>query len=172
MSSTGGGSAHGTYIAHDRLVGSAVVVRLRNLSFVQGALFSLDPESGLAVLFVLDTDTPGVRTQAIMADAIASIEAATDDAMDIAAISTWIDAHGSDGGSEQTSEETRAALQAFLTTRCIESIVTSDGSLSLFGGAATIGPPFDAYAIVSQNDFVAQRLSSLLKEWESSSPLS
>ncbi|EQC26418.1 hypothetical protein SDRG_15763 [Saprolegnia diclina VS20] len=158
-------AAHAVYVAHADLVGAAVVLRQTNMSFLRGALFSLDPENGVAVLLTLDDEATAVQSRAVMGHAIAAIEEDADGGVDIAALRAWVDARGQSKRFE-LHEAALPALQAFLTSRCIETTMGAENQLLVFGGAATISPPYDAYAISCQNDFVAQRLKGLLHEWE------
>ncbi|KDO28353.1 hypothetical protein SPRG_06592 [Saprolegnia parasitica CBS 223.65] len=157
--------AHAVYVAHAHLVGAAVVLRQTNMSFLRGALYSVDPENGIVVLLTLDDDAMAVQSRAVMSHAIAAIEEDADGGVDIAALRAHVNARAQSKRFE-SHEAAQLALQTFLASRCIETTMGAEKQLLVFGGAATISPPYDAFAITSQNDFVAQRLKGLLHEWE------
>jgi gem associated protein 6 len=113
-----GHDAHAVYKASHHLVGKAVIVRLRNFSFMRGALFSIDPENGNVILFALPDNEQhdGIRTNAIMAHAVTSVES-DDEGTDIQALRAFL---GEDmrGKHESvplaTSHTTPEELQTFL----------------------------------------------------------
>ncbi|KAF0703667.1 Aste57867_7566 [Aphanomyces stellatus] len=158
------GSPHPLYEANETLQGRAVVVSLHSLVFVRGALFSIDPESGNVILFQCDDDTPTdkVRTQTVMAHAIASIEV-DEEGMDIATLRRRLDQTGAGKANTLTPD----TVQRFLHERCIDSRVdAATQNLIVFGGAATITPPYDEYSVCARNDLVLQRLATLLRQFE------
>ncbi|OQS07657.1 hypothetical protein THRCLA_00348 [Thraustotheca clavata] len=150
---------------NEELIGKAVKVHLQNKSFLHGALYSIDPENDNVILFILDKDTSKVLTRLIMGHTIVSITNDDEENMDIDAIKVWLQEHVEDQHEPLSLEATRTALQEYLSSHCIDSSIDSNDHIVLFGGAATIAPPYNANSISSQNDIVIQRLTTLLKSW-------
>ncbi|KAF0765199.1 hypothetical protein AaE_002999 [Aphanomyces astaci] len=156
-------TAHPIYETYAELLGDAVVVSLHSLAFLRGALFGIDPENGNVILFewLPDENDKAVRTHTVMAHAIASIERDTDESStDVSTIRLRLAATMQLSHASQTLESLRQHLQQ----HCIEaSIDATTNELIVFGGAATIAPPYDEFSVCAKNDLVLQRLTSLLR---------
>ncbi|ETW06849.1 hypothetical protein, variant [Aphanomyces invadans] len=158
----GAGAAHPMYDRYASFQGDAVVVSLNTLAFVRGALFSIDPENGNVVLFEwLQDENKVVRTHTVMAHAIMSIKLDTDEGgTDINTIRQRLAATMPSSAANSTP----VAIQQYLQQHCIEATIDNvSKDLIVFGGAATIAPPYDEFSVCATNGLVLERLTQLLR---------
>ncbi|KAG3116587.1 hypothetical protein PI124_g4767 [Phytophthora idaei] len=129
------------------LIGQPARVHLEDGTYMHGVLYCIDPETDhVALLCPLGHEDSGYNVKIVLAH------------------------HGLEKGRNSSQEDSasiqrrREQLGQILTKNFVPSEVAADGSIRVFGGAATVRAPFRA--VECANEQLLRRMQQLLGQFE------
>ncbi|KAG2766122.1 hypothetical protein JG687_00001743 [Phytophthora cactorum] len=129
------------------LIGQPARVHLEDGTYMHGELYCIDPETDhVALLCPLGHEDSGYNVKIVLAH------------------------HGLEKGRNSSQEDSasiqrrREQLGQILTKNFVPSEVAADGSIRVFGGAATVRAPFRA--VECANEQLLRRMQQLLGQFE------
>ncbi|OWZ24044.1 Gem-associated protein 6 [Phytophthora megakarya] len=148
------------------LIGHPARLQLQDGTSTDGVLYCIDPETDhVALLCPLGHGDCSYNVKMVLAHHIRDIEKmATDDLPTVAELQQKLGAGRHKQEDFASSLHRREQLEQFLTKSFVPFEVTADGSICVFGGAATVRAPFRVVQCV--NESLLRRMQQLLMEFD------
>ncbi|RLN85199.1 hypothetical protein BBJ28_00017753 [Nothophytophthora sp. Chile5] len=154
------------------LIGLPVRVQLSDQTVTAGLLHCIDPQSdSVALLCPQDAERGDYSVKILLAHRVRSMEKAEGDEIPtLAELQQSLRAASSEQSTGEQQQDAaalqrrRGALGRFLDQHFVQHEVAADGSLRVFGGAATLRAPFAA--VQCGNEQLLRRLQELLLQFQ------
>ncbi|KAG3226288.1 hypothetical protein PC129_g3114 [Phytophthora cactorum] len=151
------------------LIGQPARVHLEDGTYMHGELYCIDPETDhVALLCPLGHEDSGYNVKIVLAHHVRGIETGLQESTDLPTLATLL--QGLEKGRNSSQEDSasiqrrREQLGQILTKNFVPSEVAADGSIRVFGGAATVRAPFRA--VECANEQLLRRMQQLLGQFE------
>ncbi|KAG7388467.1 hypothetical protein PHYPSEUDO_012528 [Phytophthora pseudosyringae] len=152
------------------LIGQPVRVQLKDGTSTDGVLYCVDPETDhVALLCRSGREESGYDVKIVLAHHVRGIEKGPQESTDLPTLAGLQQELGK--GSGTNGQEDAASIQRrreqlgqFLAKNFVPFESAADGSIRVFGGAATVRPPF--HAVQSATEQLQRRMQQLLAQFD------
>ncbi|KUF88400.1 hypothetical protein AM587_10000083 [Phytophthora nicotianae] len=150
------------------LIGESTRVLLQDGTYTHGVLYCIDPETDhVALLCPLGQDNSGYNVKIVLAHHVRGIEKGLQESTDLptlGALKKELEKGRNSSLEDSTSIQRRRQQQLgqVLTKNFVPFDVEADDSIRVFGGAATVRPPYRS--VECANEQLLRRMQQLLEQ--------